>query len=135
MKGLIFSTLLITVSSSAVMANQCGLDSFSESQLRLGSYYRSQAATSLNVNCSQAYTIKFASQNLVSSDGASFVSNGAYKLKARMSISGATRNLWNVPLSAQGSNKYVVAVQLEDAPSIRVPAGRYTDMIYVNLSF
>lgn len=124
--------------ASVSYASQCSVGELSESKMRLGSYYKSQAATSFSVRCDQSYSIKFNSLNLNSSDGASFVSNGAYRLKTRMSISGANSNLWNVPLSGRASSlgqKYVVAVQLEDQPSIRVPAGKYRDVIYVSLSF
>lgn len=119
-------------------ASQCSVGNLSEATMHLGSYYKSQAATSFSVRCDQSYSIRFNSLNLNSSDGGSFVSNGRYKLRTRMSISGANSNLWNVPLSGRASSlgqKYVIAVQLEDQPSIRVPAGVYRDVIYVSLSF
>jgi len=139
MKMKIFLLTLMTISiATSGYAHQCSMGEMSETNMRLGSYYKSQTATSFSVRCDQSYSIRFSSLNLNSSDGNSFVSNGKYRLRTRMSITGANANLWNVPLSAQASNqghKYVVAVQLEDQPSIRVPAGKYRDVIFVNLMF
>jgi hypothetical protein len=55
-----------------------------------------------------------------------------------MSISGPVRNQWNIPLSQSGNSKdskYVIAVRLEEQPSIRTPVGIYSDVIFVNLLF
>lgn len=130
--------LMVMGSLPVAYASQCSMGEFTENNMRLGSYYKSQTATSFSVRCDQSYSIRFNSLNLNSSDGNSFVSNGAYKLRTRMSIGGANTNQWNVPQTAQASShghKYVIAVQLEDEPSIRVPAGVYRDIIYVNLVF
>ncbi|MEG0481962.1 MAG: hypothetical protein RR575_06200 [Acinetobacter sp.] len=137
MKTFLLTLIMFSIATSSY-ASQCSMGDVSETYMRLGSYYKSQTATSFSVRCDQSYSIRFSSLNLSSADGDSFVSNGNYRLRTRMSISGANANLWNVPLSAQASNqghKYVVAVQLEDQPSIRVPAGKYRDIIFVNLSF
>ncbi len=135
MKVLLMWMLMFT--SSFTQAAQCSLGSFSESKMHLGNYYRSQTATSFNVNCDRAYMIQFSSMNLRSSDGASSVSNGQYKLNTRMSISGASQNLWNIPLTHDAGldSKYVIAVQLDDSPMRGVPAGIYRDMIFIKLMF
>ncbi|RKG39523.1 hypothetical protein [Acinetobacter rongchengensis] len=137
MKTFLLMLTMLSVATSAY-AHQCSMGDVSETYMRLGSYYKSQTATSFSVHCDQSYSIRFSSLNLSSANGDSYVSNGNYRLRTRMSITGANANLWNVPLSAQASNqghKYVVAVQLEDQPSIRVPAGKYRDVIFVNLMF
>ncbi len=118
-------------------AGQCSMGQITEPRMRLGSYYQSQAATSFHVNCDSAYTLRFNSMNLRSTDGSSFVTNGPYKLRTRLTVAGPVDNLWNVPLTANThkDNKYIISVRLEDRPSIQVPAGTYRDMVYVNLSF
>lgn len=129
---------LLAVLSVYTHAQSCGLGAVSESNMHLISSYKSQAATSFHVDCDQAYSIRFNSMNLSSRDGASYVSNGAYRLKTHMNIIGAKSNEWNVPLTAQAGglhDKYIIAVQLMEQPSTRIPAGIYRDVIYVNLSF
>lgn len=118
-------------------AASCTVGSVTEPKMILASYYHSQSATSFSVNCDRGYSILFSSMNLSSADGTSYVSNGAYKLRTRLTISGPVENLWNVPLvaNATGTNRYIIAVHLEEQPSIRTPAGVYRDIIYVNLSF
>jgi hypothetical protein len=130
--------ILLYANCTLTYAGQCSLDSISEPVMHLADYYRSQAATSFKVFCNQAYSIRFTSLNLRSSDGSSYVSNGNYQLKTQMSISGPVRNQWNVPLSQAGGskdNKYVIAVRLEENPSVRTPVGTYSDVIYVSLLF
>ncbi len=130
--------ILLYANCTVANAGQCYLNAISEPVMQLTDYYHSFAATSFRVFCDQAYAIKFNSQNLRSSDGSSFVSNGSYRLKTRMSISGPVRNQWNVPLSQSGNSKdskYVIAVRLEEQPSIRTPVGIYSDVIFVNLLF
>ena len=138
MKILLFGVLASCLANSMyVYAGQCSMGQITEPRMRLGTYYQSQAATSFRVNCDAAYTIRFNSRNLRSSDGSSFVTNGPYKLRTRLTVAGPVENLWNVPLSAntRQDNKYIISVRLEDRPSTNVPAGTYRDMVYVNLSF
>lgn len=122
---------------STTYAGQCSLGTVTDSRMFLASYYHSQAATAFNVNCDHAYNITFSSANLQDVNGLSFVSNGAYRLRTRLTVSGPVENKWNVPLTARstGMSKYVIAVHLEDRPSIQVPAGIYRDTVYVNLAF
>lgn len=122
---------------SVVYAGQCALGSVTDSRMFLAGYYHSQAATAFNIRCDHAYNITFSSANLQDVNGSSFVSNGAYKLRTRLTVSGPVDNKWNVPLTARSadSSKYIIAVHLEDRPSIQVPAGIYRDTVYVNLAF
>ncbi len=122
---------------SLAHADQCSMGSLTESQMRLGAYYHSQAATSFNILCSSAYTIRFNSMNLRNREGDSYVSNGPHKVATRMTINGPVNNMWNVPLSANASSKskYIISVHLEEQPSSRIPAGIYRDVIYVDLAF
>lgn len=117
-------------------AKQCMFGAMTGSKMRLAYDYKSQAATSFRVSCDHAYSIRFNSLNLRDSTGNSFVSNGSYKLRTRMNISGPVSNLWNTPIPQQAglSNKYVIFVQLEERPIASTPAGRYTDQIYIDLS-
>ena len=134
----IIMVILLYANGTFAYAGQCYLNAISEPVMHLADYYHSFAATSFRVFCDQSYAIKFSSQNLRSSDGSSYVSNGTYRLKTRMSISGPIRNQWNVPLSQSKNSKeskYVIAVRLEEQPSIRTPVGIYSDVIYVNLLF
>lgn len=138
MKILLFGLLVsCTFSSMAVYAGQCSMGQITEPRMRLGTYYQSQAATAFRVNCDAAYTIRFNSLNLRGSDGSSFVTNGPYKLRTRLTVAGPVENRWNVPLTANNhtDSKYIISVRLEDSPSMNVPAGTYRDMVYVNLSF
>lgn len=118
-------------------ASQCSMGSVTDSQMYLASYYHSQAATAFNIKCDKSYNITFSSANLQNVNGWSFVSNGPYKLRTRLTVSGPVDNKWNVPLTARstGTSKYVIAVHLEERPSIQVPAGVYRDTVYVNLAF
>lgn len=130
--------ILLSANSTLMYAGQCSLDSVSEPVMRLANYYHSQSATSFRVFCDQAYSIQFSSLNLSSSDGSSYVSNGPYRLKTRMNISGPVRNQWNVPLSQSGAlkdSKYIIAVRLEEQPSIRTPVGTYRDVVFISLLF
>ena len=128
---------MASVAMSLAHADKCSMSSLTEPQMRLAAYYHSQAATSFNVSCSRAYTIRFNSMNLRSREGDSYVSNGPYKVATRMIINGPVNNMWNVPLSANasGKSKYIISVHLEEQPSTRIPAGIYRDVISVNLSF
>ena len=133
----IMTAVIATLLSPALYAGPCMLGAPTEPHMRLGEYYKSQSATSFHVSCDRGYAIRFNSMNLRSTDGASYVTNGRYRLRTRMSIAGPVENLWNVPLSQTSGtdNKYIIAVQLEEQPSIRVPAGIYRDMVYVYLTF
>ncbi|MHA3060538.1 hypothetical protein ACX1N5_08470 [Acinetobacter sp. ANC 4636] len=136
MKSVFILCLACSVMSTTYAAS-CSVGNVTEPKMMLASYYHSQSATSFSVNCDRGYSILFSSMNLRSADGTSYVSNGAYKLRTKLTISGPVENLWNVPLTANttGTNRYIIAVHLEEQPSIRTPAGVYRDMIYVNLSF
>ena len=106
--------------------------------MRLSTYRKSQAASSFRINCDQSYSIRFTSMNLRSPQGESAVSNGAYKLSTRMWIQGANKSEWNAMLSPNSpgkDNKYVVGVQLLEAPTINTPAGIYRDVVFISLSF
>ncbi|WP_432211110.1 hypothetical protein [Acinetobacter variabilis] len=131
--------LLIAVSAMSTMASAqyCSIDGFANDELRLQSYQRSQAATSFNISCDTGYSILFNSQNLVSTDGMSYVSNGAYKLRTKLNLRGAIGNAWGVPLqqSAAQRQKFIVSVQLVDNPFNGVPAGTYRDRISVDINF
>ena len=122
---------------SIAHASQCSMGSVTDSRMYLASYYHSQAATAFNIQCDRAYNITFSSTNLQNINGLSFVSNGPYKLKTQLTVSGPVENKWNVPLTARGtgSDKHIIAVHLEEQPSIQVPAGIYRDTVYVNLAF
>ncbi|AWD70517.1 hypothetical protein [Acinetobacter schindleri] len=131
--------LLIAVSAMSTMASAqyCSIDGFANDELRLQSYQRSQAATSFNISCDTGYSILFNSQNLVSTDGMSYVSNGTYKLRTKLNLRGASGNAWGVPLqqSAAQRQKFIVSVQLVDNPFNGVPAGTYRDRISVDINF
>lgn len=131
--------LLIAVSAMSTMASAqyCSIDGFANDELRLQSYQRSQAATSFNISCDTGYSILFNSQNLVSTDGMSYVSNGAYKLRTKLNLRGAIGNAWGVPLqqSAAQRQKFIVSVQLVDNPFNGVPAGTYRDRISIDINF
>ena len=121
-----------------VPAQACTIGSVSESLLQMSAQYRSQTATSFNVQCDRGYSIQFSSRNLRDKHGSSFVNNGAHRLRTSMSIMGAKNNLWNTPIEGQTSasgHKYSVAAQLDEQLSLTTPAGRYTDELYVNLLF
>lgn len=132
--------LLILFSCVAWMpiVEACTIGSMTETFLQMKAEYRSQTATSFNVRCNRGYNIQFSSRNLRDNHGRSFVSNGPYRLNTRMSIIGAKANLWNTPITgstSQMGHKYSVAVQLDERPSLAIPAGQYTDELYVSLSF
>lgn len=117
-------------------AQHCSIDGFTNPELRLASYQRSQSATSFNISCDTGYSILFNSQNLVSSSGVSYVSNGPYKLRTKLNLTGANSNLWGEAQSgAAQRQKYIVSVQLEDNPLNGVPAGRYSDRVSIDISF
>ncbi len=105
--------------------------------MRLTSYQRSQSATSFNISCDSGYSILFNSQNLITPNGLSFVSNGPYKLRTRLNLTGTNENLWGVQLNqgAAQRQKYIISVRLEDNPLNGVPAGTYRDRISVEISF
>ena len=132
-----FLTCIVCSFAGLVHASQCSMGSITDSKMYLAGYYHSQAATAFNIRCDRAYNITFSSANLQDVNGLSFVSNGAYRLRTRLTVSGPVENKWNVPLTARstGMDKYVIAVHLEDRPSIQVPAGIYQDTVYVNLAF
>lgn len=125
------------LAASSYAAQQCAIDGFSTSLMRLGSYKHSQAATSFNVRCDQGYSIVFNSQNLTNANGVSYVSNGPYKLRTQLNLQGAGQNLWGVQLKQRPSDrqKYVIAVQLQDNPYNGVPAGIYKDRLSVDIIF
>lgn len=139
MKGLISLLILVAVASSMTAhAKFCSLGAISEQDMHLSTYRKSQSASSFRINCDQAYSIRFTSMNLRSPQGESAVSNGAYKLSTRMWIQGANKSEWNTMLSPNSTdkdNKYVVGVQLLEAPTINTPAGIYRDVVYISLSF
>ena len=120
-----------------VYGSQCSLGNVTEPSMQLASYYNSQAATSFEVSCDRAYNILFKSDNLTGTDGTSYVTNGLYRLKTKMSILGAGKNIWGVPFSHESGhkNKYVIAVQLLDQPFTGVPSGIYRDKISIYLMF
>ncbi|MGE8560413.1 MAG: hypothetical protein ACN6NJ_05640 [Acinetobacter sp.] len=126
-----------TLISSGVAAQQCSIDGFTSAEMRLTSYQRSQSATSFNISCDSGYSILFNSQNLITPNGVSFVSNGPYKLRTRLNLTGANENLWGVQLNqgAAQRQKYIISVRLEDNPLNGVPAGTYRDRISVEISF
>lgn len=132
----LFLVCFLCISCSAY-ASQCSIGGFSASEMRLASYYRSQTATSFNVECDQGYSISFRSQNLVNSSGLSYMSNGPYKLRTQLNIRGASQNLWGVQMNQQAgrNQKYIISAQLEENPLYSVPAGIYRDRIYVNVDF
>ncbi|ATO18696.1 hypothetical protein BS636_02975 [Acinetobacter sp. LoGeW2-3] len=136
MKKLFFFLSILSMSSLAT-AQYCSIDGFSNGELRLQNYQRSQAATSFNISCDKSYSILFNSRNLMSADGMSFVSNGPERLRTKLHLSGANNNLWGVPLNqgAAQRQKYIIAVQLIDNPLSGVPAGTYTDQISVDINF
>ena len=138
MKSLIPLLLCIAAGSPLAHAEQCAMDTVTESSMRLSGYLRSQAASSFRVRCGQAYNIRFSSMNLVSSNGDSYVRNGAFRLATRMRIEGANKNEWNAllsPRTAGRDNKFAVVVELEETPSVSTPAGIYRDVVYVSLAF
>ena len=69
--------------------------------------------------------------------GASFVSNGPYRLRTQLNIRGASENLWGVQMNQQGggNQKFIISAQLQENPLYSVPAGVYRDRIYVNVDF
>ena len=136
MKKLFLFITALSVSEIA-MAQYCSIDGFTTPELRLASYQRSQAATSFNISCDMGYSILFNSQNLVSSNGISYVSNGPNKLRTKLNLSGANSGLWGVRVNQGASQrqKYVVSVQLEENPFNGVPAGTYRDRISVDINF
>ncbi|NNH00627.1 hypothetical protein [Acinetobacter sp. ANC 5414] len=131
--------LMFTCSSFLIpISHACSIASVSESYMQMLASYKSQTATSFNVRCDRGYVIQFSSRNLQDKHGLSYVTNGAHRLRTRMSIIGAQGNLWNTPLSAKpakNGQKYVVAVQLDEQPGLAIPSGNYTDELYVNLLF
>ncbi|NNH37678.1 hypothetical protein [Acinetobacter terrae] len=129
--------ILGTLMSGMVAAQQCSIDGFTNSEMRLASYQRSQSATSFNISCDMGYSILFNSQNLITSNGMSYISNGSYKLRTKLNLRGANQNLWGVHLNQAGAQrqKYIISVQLEDNPLNGVPAGIYRDRISVDISF
>ena len=130
--------LFILVSMGGIAnAQHCSIDGFTNPELRLASYQRSQSATSFNISCDTGYSILFNSQNLVSSSGVSYVSNGPYKLRTKLNLTVANSNLWGVRLNqgAAQRQQYIVSVQLEDNPLNGVPAGRYSDRVSIDISF
>lgn len=137
MKKLFLLMIALSISGMAAATKYCSIDGFADSELRLASYQRSQAATSFNISCDTSYTIQFNSQNLMSSDGMSYVSNGPYRLRTKLKLSGANSGLWGVSLkqSAAQKQKYIVSVQLIDNPFNGVPAGNYQDQISVDINF
>ena len=134
---IIISIVLLLLWIPALQAKQCMVGSITDPKMYLKYEDGSQTATSFKVSCDHAYGIRFGSQNLRDSSGNSYVTNGRDRLKTRMSISGAGSNLWNVsiPQSANLDNKYVIFVQLDEHPSALIPAGMYTDRIYIDLAF
>jgi hypothetical protein len=134
-KLFIFITTLLM--SGIAAAQYCSIDGFTDSELRLASYQRSQAATSFNVSCDKGYSILFSSQNLINPDGTSYVSNGPYKLRTKLNLSGANSNLWGVKLDQNSGKrqKYIISVQLVDNPYSGVPAGDYQDQISFDIDF
>ncbi|HJF28386.1 hypothetical protein NI467_10950 [Acinetobacter bohemicus] len=137
MKKLFLLIIALSVSAITEAAKYCSIDGFSNSELRLASYQRSQAATSFNISCDTSYSILFNSQNLISPDGMSYVSNGPYKLRTKLNLSGANSGLWGVRLKQNPTQrqKYIVSVQLVDNPYNGVPAGHYQDQISVDIDF
>lgn len=132
------SILLLSVLSTQGFASTCTMGSFSEPVMRLPATFHGQSATSFVVNCEQNYTVQFGALNLRSAQGDSAVIDSSNNtLKTRMSILGANTNMWNVPLSpvSSGRNKFTVVVELVDTPNIRVPAGEYRDLLFVNINF
>ena len=129
--------ILGTLMSEMVAAQQCSIDGFTNSEMRLASYQRSQSATSFNISCNTGYSILFNSQNLITSNGMSYISNGSYKLRTKLNLRGANQNLWGVHLHQAGAQrqKYIISVQLDDNPLSGVPAGMYRDRISVDISF
>ena len=120
------------------IAEACTIGSMTETFMQMKAEYKNQTATSFNVRCNKGYNIQFSSRNLRDKYGRSFVNNGSYRLSTRMSILGAKQNLWNTPIAgdvSQTGHKYSVAVQLDERPSFALPAGQYTDELYVSLSF
>ena len=137
MKKYIILVLSAWMATSAQATQQCAIDGFSNSNMRLSSYRHSQAATSFNVRCDQGYSIVFNSENLTNASGTSYVSNGSYKLRTQLNLQGAGQNLWGVQLRQAPSErqKYVIAVQLQDNPYNGVPAGVYKDRVSVDIIF
>lgn len=137
MKKYIILVLNACIATSVYAAQQCAIDGFSNSNMRLSSYRHSQAATSFNVRCDQGYSIIFNSENLTNANGTSYVANGPYKLRTQLNLQGAGQNLWGVPLSQASSErqKYIIAVQLQDNPYNGVPAGVYKDRVSVDIIF
>ena len=133
----LFLFIAVSAMSAIASAQYCSIDAFANDELRLQSYQRSQAAMSFNISCDTGYSILFNSQNLVSGDGMSYVSNGAYKLRTKLNLRGASNNAWGVPLqqSAAQRQKFIVSVQLVDDPFNGVPAGTYRDRISVDINF
>ncbi|ENV32134.1 hypothetical protein [Acinetobacter gerneri] len=133
-----FSILLLSILSTQSFASACTMGSFTEPVMHLPATFRGQSATSFIVSCEQNYTVQFSALNLRSPQGDSVVTDSSNNaLKTRMSILGANSNMWNVPLSpiSAGRNKFTVIVELLDTPNIRVPAGEYRDLLFVNLNF
>lgn len=121
---------------SLAQAKQCMMGTLTDSKMRLAYVYKSQAATSFQISCDSSYGVRFGSLNLQDTVGNSYVSNGAHKLRTRMNVSGTGSNAWNVVIpQPAGLNKYVIFVQLEERPTALIPAGRYTDKVYVDLIF
>ncbi|WP_445660401.1 hypothetical protein [Acinetobacter sp. F16] len=129
--------ILGALMSEMVAAQQCSIDGFTNSEMRLASYQRSQSATSFNISCDASYSILFNSQNLITPNGMSYISNGPYKLRTKLNLRGANQNLWGVHLNQAGAQrqKYIISVQLEDNPLNGVPAGIYRDRVSVDISF
>ncbi|MCU4325192.1 hypothetical protein KTH33_00980 [Acinetobacter johnsonii] len=132
---LLLSTALF---STLIFANpsRCEMGRVSEPNMRLASYYNSQAASSFSVNCTGKYWIRFNSRNLQDASGNSFLNNGQVKLRTRMTVSGAMDNIWNIPTEqGAGKNNYVVAVRLTERITATTPAGKYRDTVFVNMVF
>lgn len=133
----LFLVCVVSLVCCSSYASECYIGGFSANEMRLANYYHSQAATSFNVACDRNYSISFRSQNLLNAGGASFVSNGPYRLRTQLNIRGASENLWGVQMNQQGggNQKFIISAQLQENPLYSVPAGVYRDRIYVNVDF
>ncbi|MEB3767322.1 hypothetical protein [Acinetobacter sp. MD2] len=116
----------------------CGISSVSLNQLYLKYNNGNATATALEIQCAQKYNIIFDAKNLNNINGASrLIDRQGHQIHTKMTIDGATRNLWRTPISPINyeKQKFIVRVMLNERPNAFQAAGEYEDQLRVSIVF